>query len=126
MKPLLADLLLVVHFAFVLFVAVGLPLIWVGAAAGWRWVRHFGFRIAHLAAILVVSGEAVAGVWCPLTLWEDALRGITREKSFVARWIHTLLYHDLPSWAFTVAYLAWAALAALTWLRLPPRRIRPQ
>jgi Protein of Unknown function (DUF2784) len=125
-RPLLADLILVVHFAFVLFVVGSLPLVWLGAAAGWRWVRNFGFRTAHLAAILVVSAEAVAGIWCPLTLWEDALRGITREKSFIARWIHTLLYYDLPPWVFTMAYLAFAALVALTWLRVPPRRSPPQ
>ena len=126
MRPLLADLILVVHFAFVLFVVGSLPLVWLGAAAGWRWVRNFGFRTAHLAAILVVSAEAVAGIWCPLTLWEDALRGITREKSFIARWIHTLLYYDLPPWVFTMAYLAFAALVALTWFRVPPHRSPPQ
>lgn len=124
--PLLADLVLVVHFTFVLFVVGSLPLIWLGAAAGWRLVRHFGFRLAHLAAILVVSAEAVAGIWCPLTLWEDALRGATSEKSFVARWIHTLLFYDLPPAVFTMAYLLFAGLVALTWWRIPPNRRNPQ
>ncbi len=124
--PLLADLILVVHFAFVLFVVASLPLIWLGAAAGWRQVRHFGFRLAHLAAILVVSAEAAAGIWCPLTLWEDALRGATSEKSFVARWIHTLLFYDLPPAVFTMAYLLFAGLVALTWWRIPPNRRNPR
>ena len=122
MIPLLADLVLVAHFAFVLFVVGSLPLIWLGAAAGWRWVRHFGFRLAHLAAILIVSAEAVAGIWCPLTLWEDALRGTTPEKSFVARWVHALLFYDLPPAVFTMAYLLFAGLVALTWWRIPPHR----
>ena len=124
--PLLADLVLAVHFVFVLFVVGSLPLIWLGAAAGWRWVRHFGFRLVHLAAILIVSAEAVAGIWCPLTLWEDALRGVTAGKSFVARWIHTLLFHDLPPSVFTITYLLFAGLVALTWWRLPPHRQMPQ
>ena len=119
---LLADLVLVAHFAFVLFVVGSLPLIWLGAAAGWHWVRHFGFRLAHLAAILIVSAEAVAGIWCPLTLWEDALRGATPEKSFVARWVHALLFYDLPPAVFTMAYLLFAGLVALTWWRIPPHR----
>lgn len=122
MKPLLADLVLIVHFGFVVFVVAGLPLVWIGEAAGWRWVRHFGFRAAHLGAILFVSAEAVAGVWCPLTLWEDALRGHATDKSFVARWIHALLFYDLPPAAFTAAYLGFAALVALTWWRIPPQR----
>jgi len=119
---LLADLILVVHFAFVLFVVGSLPLIWIGAGMGWNWVRGFGFRVTHLAAILIVSAEAAAGIWCPLTLWEDALRGVATDKSFVARWIHALLFYDLPPWIFTTAYLVFAALVMLTWLRIPPRR----
>lgn len=119
---LLADLILLVHFLFVLFVVAGLPLVWIGALAGWRWVRHRGFRFAHLAAILFVTAESLAGVWCPLTLWEDALRGVTQEKSFVARWVHALMYYDLPPAYFTAAYLAFAAAVILTWWRIPPRR----
>ena len=122
MKLLLADFILVVHFAFVLFVVLSLPLIWIGAAAGWRWIRDFRYRIAHLAAILIVSAEAAAGIWCPLTLWEDALRGTTPDKSFIARWIHALLFYDLPAWVFTAAYFSFAALVALTWWRIPPQR----
>lgn len=122
MRLLLADFVLVLHFAVALFIVGALPLIWLGAAAGWRWVRHFGFRALHLCAILIVSAEALAGVWCPLTLLEDALRGGQAERSFVARWVHTLLFYDLPLWVFTTAYLAFAAVVALTWWQVPPCR----
>ena len=122
MKLLLADFILVVHFAFVLFVVAGLPLIWIGAVRGWRWIRSFRYRVAHLAAIFVVSAEAAAGLWCPLTLWEDALRGTTPDKSFIARGTHAVLFYDLPPWVFTTAYFAFATLVALTWWRIPPRR----
>jgi len=122
LKLLLADSILVVHFAFVLFVVLSLPLIWIGAIADWHWTRNFRYRVAHLAAILFVSAEAAAGVWCPLTLWEDALRGVTADKSFIARWIHALLFYDLPAWVFTAAYFSFAALVALTWWRIPPQR----
>lgn len=125
MNLLLADLVLIIHFAFVLFVVAGLPVIWIGAAAGWRWVRHFGLRACHLAAILVVSAEAIAGIWCPLTVLEDALRGNSAEKGFIARWLHALLYYDLPLWVFTAAYIAFAALVVLTWKRVPPIRKQP-
>jgi len=120
-----AELVLFVHALFVLFVVAGLPLVWIGAAAGWRWVRHFGFRVAHLAAILIVSAEAVAGIRCPLTVMEDALRGHDTERGFVERWLHALIYYDLPPWMFTAAYLAFAAAVILTWWRIPPLRKRP-
>jgi len=124
MHSLLADLILVVHFAFVLFIVGGLALIWTGAGLGWRWVRHFWFRVAHLAAILFVAGEALAGMWCPLTVWEDALRGTRPEASFIARWIHRILFYSFPESAFTVVYVLFA-LAVLATFRFVPPHTRP-
>lgn len=120
----LADLILVVHFAFVLFVVAGVPAIWIGAACGWRWVRDWRFRIAHLAAICFVALESLGGMACPLTVWEDALRGNQGEPGFVARWLRHLLFYDFPDWVFTCAYLMFALLVAATWWLVPPRPAR--
>jgi hypothetical protein len=117
----LADAVLVVHAALVLFIVGGLAAIWVGAAFHWRWVRSRVFRGVHLAAIGIVALLALLGVACPLTVLEDALRheaGST--QGFVQRWVGRLLYYELPAWVFTVAYVAFAALVALTW-----RLVRP-
>ena len=127
LNQLLADLVLVVHFGFVAFVVGGLAAIWIGAAAGWRWVRNLRFRVAHLAAICFVAAEALLGVMCPLTVWEDALRGRASETGFIARWIRGMMFYELPPWAFTLAYLLFAAVVALTFWWVPParRRMRP-
>ena len=117
----LADLILVVHLCFVLFVVSGLFLIWLGAAQGWRWVRNFWFRIAHLAAILFVAGESVAGMVCPLTVWEDALRGRGHESSFIQRWVGRLLYYDFPEWVFITVYLLFALAVVITFIRVRPK-----
>ena len=122
MNTPLADLVLIAHFAFVLFVVGGLALIWIGAAAGWQWVRNLWFRVAHLAAIVFVAGEAIAGVWCPLTLWEAQLRGAQAEKSFVAQWIHRVLFYEFPEWVFTAAYVLFALVVALSWRLVRPTR----
>ena len=124
MIALLADIILVVHFAFVLFVTGGLALIWIGATAGWSWVHNFWFRVAHLLAIVFVAAESVAGIWCPLTAWEDALRGTHSEMGFLARWIHRILYYDFPASAFTAAYIAFASAVAATWWLIRPKRPR--
>lgn len=124
MNALLADFILIVHFAFVLFVVGGLALIWIGAACGWRWVRNIWFRIAHLAAVVFVAGESVAGMWCPLTVWEDALRGAEAEKSFVARWVHRVLFYSFPEWVFTVAYVVFALVVAGSWWWVRPDRTK--
>ena len=122
MRALAADAILVIHFAFVLFVIGGLLLTWIGHAAGWRWVRNFKFRVAHLAAIVFVAGEALLGFMCPLTIWEDALRGVAPDKSFVARWVHRVMFYSAPDWVFTALYVGFALLVAATLWFIPPQR----
>jgi len=121
MGGLWADLILVLHFAFVLFVVGGLLLILAGAWRGWRWIRSPVFRYAHLAAILVVAAEALLGVACPLTVWEDALRGHAGGAGFIERWVGGLLYYDLPGWVFTAVYVSFAALVAYVLWYIPPQ-----
>jgi hypothetical protein len=124
MRTLVADIILVAHFAFVLFVVGGLGLTGLGAWLGWRWVRNLWFRLAHLAAIVFVAAEAIAGIWCPLTIWEAQLRGARADKGFIAQWIHRVLFYDFPSWVFTTAYVAFALLvAAMFWL-VPPEGLK--
>ena len=121
---LLADLILVGHVTYVLFVVGGLALIWLGVWRGWRWVRNFWFRALHFAAIGLVAAEALIGLACPLTVLEDWLRSdVTSEAGFLQRWLHRLLYYDFPTWVFTAAYLLFALLVAATWLRWPPHRV---
>jgi hypothetical protein len=122
MNPLLADTILLIHFAFVLFVVGGLGLTWIGVWCGWRWIRNLQFRILHLAAIIFVAGEALLGIMCPLTEWEDALRGATSDKSFIARWVHRLMFFQFPEWVFTTAYVLFALVVVATWRWVPPQR----
>lgn len=124
MSELAADAVLVVHFAFITFVVGGLGAIWLGAALGWNWVRNPLFRAAHLAAILFVAAEALLGVMCPLTVWEDALRGRGSDMGFIARWIRSVMFYELPPWVFTAAYVSFAAVVAITFWLVPPRRRR--
>ncbi len=118
-----ADALLVLHFAIVVFIVGGLILTWIGAALCWGWVRNPWFRYLHLAAIAFVALEAIIGVACPLTVWEDLLRGSERAESFVGRWVRYFLYYRAPEWVFTALYAAWTA-ATLATLRLVPPRAR--
>lgn len=118
---LAADFILVLHAAFVAFVVGGLGAIWVGLALGQPWARNPWFRGLHLAAIAFVVVESVLGYLCPLTIWEDALRGTASEKGFIARWIHAWLFWDWPAWVFTSIYVAFGAAVAITWWKFPPQ-----
>jgi Protein of Unknown function (DUF2784) len=119
---LIADALLVAHFLIAAFIAGGLVIVWIGAALGWRWVRNRWFRYLHVGAIAFVAAEALLGIACPLTVWEDALRGSNPAQSFVGRWVQELLYYRAPEWVFTSVYVAWTAAALVTLRLVPPTR----
>jgi hypothetical protein len=117
---LLADIILIIHFLFVLFVVGSVPLIWLGARLEWRFVRNVRFRLAHLGAILFVSVESLAGIVCPLTLLEDSLRRASTDSSFIQRWLHRILFYDVPEGVLTALYLMFALLVAITFKLIPP------
>ncbi|MEZ7197125.1 DUF2784 domain-containing protein [Pseudodesulfovibrio karagichevae] len=119
-----ADAVLVVHFGIAAFLALGLPVIWIGAAAGWRFVRNPWFRWSHAGLMGVVLAETVAGKLCPLTVWEAALRRAAGEggdapASFVGYWLGRVLFHYFdPVW-FGVAYGLFFGLIVLTLFLVP-------
>jgi hypothetical protein len=125
---LLADAVLLVHLAFVVFVVVGLVLIVAGNLRHWNAVNGFGFRVAHVAAIGVVVLQSWLGQACPLTLLESWLRvragGTAYGSGFVEHWVHRILFYEGPEWLFTIAYSLFGLLVALAWWYFPPRRRR--
>jgi polyferredoxin len=122
---LLADGVLVLHFAIVVFVVAGLPLIVAGNVRGWRFVNRLGFRLAHLTAIAVVVAQAWLGVVCPLTTLESWLRARAGqgayETSFIEHWLSRLLFYEAPAWVFTAVYTLFGLAVAAVWWRFPPR-----
>ena len=122
---LLADVVVVIHAAYIAFVVLGFILGIVGVAMDWRWVRNPYFRAMHLAAILLVCLEAVIGVPCPLTILEDRLRVLAADEpysgSFVGYLLDRLIFHNFPQWLFMTVYLSFGALVVLTFVLAPPR-----
>jgi len=118
-----ADLLALLHVAYVGFVVGGQGLIVWGGVTGWRWIRNPWFRWLHLGAIGIVVAEVVLGVYCPLTLLEARWRGeAVGDAGFIAEWVGRLLYYDIALWQAHVAYLAFALITVGSFLRWPPRR----
>jgi len=126
---LLADAVLFVHFAFVVFVVGGLAFIIAGNLRDWRWARSLLFRLAHLAAITVVVAQSWLGAACPLTAIEMWLRARARETtysgSFIEHWLQNVLYFEAPGWVFTLVYTLFGLIVAATWWFFPPRRNQP-
>ena len=121
---ILADIVLALHALFVFFVVGGLVVVWLGAILNWPWVRSLWFRLSHLCAIAVVVLQTWWEVICPLTTWEQQLREkagqVSYAGSFVAHWLHELLFYDAPDWVFTVCYTAFAGLVLVSWFYIPP------
>jgi hypothetical protein len=123
----LADAILVIHFAFVAFVVIGLLLVWIGKLCGWRFVRNIWFRVAHLCSIGVVAAESLAGFICPLTTWENRLRYMAGgeeqyQGSFIQHWLHQVMFFELNEKVFTVIFIIFFAAVALSFWLVPPRR----
>lgn len=123
---LIADIILILHVLFVAFVVLGLAAIYAGYFLNWRWVRNRTFRIVHLCAIGYVVVQAWAGMVCPLTTWEMALRAeagaATYSGSFIQYWLHSLLYFSLPEWVFVVGYTLFGSLVLASWFVVEPRQ----
>ena len=88
---LAADILLIIHVLFVIFVVVGLMLIFIGKVRQWRWVRWPLLRAVHFIGIGIVVMQSWLGVICPLTIWEMMLREKAGEVvyagSFISHWL---------------------------------------
>ena len=126
---LLADAVLVLHFAVVLFVVGGLFLIVAGNLLAWRWVNSLWLRVGHLAAIGVVVAESWLGIICPLTAAEVWLRiqaGSTfYRESFIEHWVQRLLFYEAPAWVFTAVYTLFGLLVVAAWWYFPPKSGKP-
>ncbi len=122
---LAADVVVILHLAYVLVVVLGLPAIWLGIVLRHQWVRRFWLRVGHLSMILIVVAEAWAGITCPLTVWEQWLRNWAGQQNyqgaFMANLVHDLLFYDAPPWVFTALYTIFGSLVLISFLLAPPR-----
>jgi len=145
-----ADSIVVIHAAYVGFVLFGLIAVLLGIIFRWSWVRNFWFRVIHFVMIAIVVAEALAGVICPLTTWEDDLRAMAGEPpgegTFVARLCDAVMFYrptadeDLSSLSveeylavmkernvalllkLTIAYCIVGGVVLLSLVLAPPRR----
>lgn len=130
--PFLADLILVLHFALVVFVMGGLAWILIGNRLDLPGANAPWFRFLHLLAIAVVVAQAWLGADCPLTVLENRLRTMAgepgRDGAFIRYWVGRLLFYQAPARLFVIAYSLFGLAVLVAWWRHPPRResgIRP-
>jgi hypothetical protein len=127
---ILADLVVGIHVAYVSYVVLGQLLIIVAAPMKWQWARNPWFRFTHLSAIGIVAYEALRGLRCPLTVWEEQLRELAGQvfngsETFMGRILHDIMFiENMPEVFFTTMYMAVLILVIQGLVMFPPRMFR--
>jgi hypothetical protein len=120
-----ADTIFLVHFAWAVWMVVGIALSFAGFfyPRVWDWRA---FRIAHLVGILFTASTPLWGEgFCPLTEWEWQLRqalGTAQDqpRSFILRLLHDLLYWDVDPLVLSLVTGAAALATVVIFILRPP------
>jgi hypothetical protein len=105
---ILSDAVMLIHFSFLLFLALGGFL-----ACRFRWVI-----VPHLGAAAWAAMSVFAGVECPLTEWENGLRRLGEGRGLPGGYIDTYLTGVIyPEQHLRAVQLLLAVVVALSWLR---------
>lgn len=125
---ILADIIVIIHFIWILFMLWGFIL----TVRGFfkkeffdRWL----FRILHLFGIAYVSLLAMMGKYCPLTLWENVLRAkydldLTYPGSFMIHYAERLVYPDINPLIIRIPTTFIAVFTVIVFIIRPPKRIK--
>jgi hypothetical protein len=75
-----------------------------------------------------VAAQSWLGVICPLTILEMHFRAkagdTTYEGTFIAHWLHRVLFFDAPPWCFVLGYTLFGATVLASWFFIRPRPFR--
>lgn len=123
-SDLLSGLVVGVHFAWIIFLVLGLPVL--AALNLRRW------RIFHLAALAGTVAMQATGTICPLTYLEAALRTEGQASvypgQFVAEFLESMIYVDESTLRMVQALtlLLLAATALSFFFRPLPKKKMPE
>ena len=135
----LADLIVVLHFAWILFMLWGFLLTLYSVIRLYlfrnfslycsRFMDRWIFRTVHLGGIVFVAVLAGVGKYCPLTIWEYQLRvrydpALTYPGSFIADWIERLVYPSVSPMIIVIPTILIALFTLCAYLYHPPLKIR--
>ncbi len=125
---IMADLMVVVHFGWICFMLLGFALT-VRAFRKPAFFDRWLFRTIHLAGIFFVAILEIFGKYCPLTLWENALRrhydpSHEYPGSFIAQYILKLIYPDVDLAVIIIPTILIALFTIVVFILRPPEKFR--
>lgn len=125
---ILADTIVLMHFAWILFMLWGFILTLRGFLHK-EFFERWLFRTFHLIGIAYVSVLAIMGKYCPLTIWENTLRAkydhpLTYAGSFTIHYIEKLVYPDINPLIIQIPTTFIAVFTVVVFIIRPPEKIR--
>ena len=124
----MADIFMVIHFAWILFMLLGLALT-VRAFFRPGFFDRWLFRTIHLVGIMFVAALEALKAYCPLTLWENALRrhydpSHEYPGSFIIGYLEHLIYPNVSPAVVMVPTVLIALFILAVFIIKPPARFR--
>ena len=114
-QRLLADVVMVAHFGYLVYLVVG-------GFAAWRWPRAI---YPHLVAVGWAVGIVLVGFPCPLTSVERRLRHETGGFGFIDRYLEEIIYPEEFTTFLRLAVALLVAVAYWGWLLRRRPRLNP-
>ena len=139
MAKILADLIVVVHFLWILFMLWGFVLtffavlaVYVFRSKRMIWHKFFDRRILrtlHLIGIVFVAILTLLDKYCPLTVMENLLRrrydpATDYPGSFIVHYIEKIVYPDIDPILIVAPTLFVAVFTIAVFAIRPPRKTK--
>ena len=80
----MSEIFLVIHFLFIPFLIIGLPI--------GLYYNHQKYRLVHAGLFAAVTLLMLFGIPCPLTIFEEWASGGSYQGSFIATWLNQIIY----------------------------------
>ena len=127
-SKILADIIVLIHLAWIVFMVVGFFLTLRGffhKAFFDRWV----FRTLHLGGIVYVGSLAILREYCPLTILENTLRArynpeLTYPGSFIMYYAQKFIYPDIRPVVILIPTFIIVVFTIVVFILRPPAKIQ--
>ena len=124
----LSEILMVLHFLWIVFMLYGFVLTIRGFWQPSLWDRWL-FRSLHLLGILFVAAMPLLDRLCPLTEWEYQSRSkydpnAEHSGSFIIDWLEKIIYPDVPLAVVLIPTFLIAGFVVVMYIARPPEKIR--
>jgi hypothetical protein len=124
---LTANLILIAHFTWAIWMVSGAVL----AVLGFRWRRFWGWRVFRITHLIGLVLTATTPFWadgiCPLTRWEWQLRSTSGQavesgESFIIHWMSEILFIDVDPFILSLVTGVVALTTLVIFILRPPWR----